>query len=302
MMAAATTARRLTIPTLALLGVLVLPGPSPLSDPGGDWERLRAMPPERRRHLADQLKAFDLLERTEQDAIRALDRKIASESEENRSLYYAVLRRYHLWVQGLPEPQRAELNAAPPSKRFALVSKLLSGRTGTDQDDPLLDHYADFGVASPFVMAQQIATWLKLPDAEKSEVLKLSEPERSRRMDQHARERKVQIPRPSPSEIDALFKRALESGRAPYSRRAEEIKKKSDATKKQSALKHRFVESYYFVEHPPARVNADKLLDFDRALPVWIRAVFDTLPPEETRRRLTILYRLVASQGDPGTS
>ena len=32
---------------------------------------------------------------------------------------------------------------------------------------------------------------------------------------------------------------------------------------------------------------------FEAALPPWYRGEFDHLPPEEARRRLTILYRLV---------
>src|SRR3954466_2761645 len=110
-------ARFLAIPALALVGALPLPGSAPIAEAPDGWTRLGAMPPELRSHLANQLKAFDLLSRDEKDSVRALDRKIAAEPEENRAAYYGVLRRYHLWVQSLPEAQRNELNAAPPASR-----------------------------------------------------------------------------------------------------------------------------------------------------------------------------------------
>ena len=106
-------------------------------------------------------------------------------------------------------------------------------------------------------------------------------------MTQYVRELKVPDPAPfGDGDRGDLSSAALESGRFPFLKKAEE-------TKKQAHVKHRFVDNYYFVEHPPAKVSPDNLLQFDRALPVWLRNGFDTLPPEEARRRLTILYRLV---------
>lgn len=279
-------ARFLAIPALALIGALTLPGPAPIANAPDGWTRLGAMPQELRSHLANQLKAFDLLSRDEKDSVRALDREIASEPEENRVAYYGVLRRYHLWVQSLPEAQRNELNAAPPASRFALVSKLVAEREGRDQPESSFFHYSDFGGVSPFDLAARIQVWLKLNDAQKSEVVKLAVPDRAKRMTQYVHEMKIQVPRPSESETEAIYQRSLESGRFPFLKKAEE-------KKKQSNLKHRFVDNYYFVEHPPAKVSPDNLLQFERALPVWLRNGFDTLPPEEARRRLTILYRLV---------
>ena len=296
-------ARRLAIPTLALLGAFTLPGPAPISDASADWERLRSMPQELRNHLADQLKAFDTLDRAEQEAVRTLDRRLASEPEENRASYYAVLRRFHFWVQSLSEAQRNELNTTPPDGRMALVSKLLADQKGKHVPETSTYHYADFGGVSPFDQAQRIMAWKKLTPAQKAEVSKLPEPNSLKQMTQYVREMKIQITRPSPSENDAVYKRALATGRFPFLKKVEETKKKDEeAKKKANNIKHRFVDNYHFVEHPPAKVSPDKLLEFDRSLPVWIRNGFDTLPPEETRRRLTILYRLVYPSGEMGAS
>lgn len=300
----ATPRRRLAILTftLTLLGTLSLPGAVPSSNAPDNWERLRTMPPELRNHLADQLKAFNLLDRDEQEAVRTLDRKVASEPDEDRATDYAVLRRYHLWLQTLTEAQRAELSATPPSKRFALVTKILAERKGNDPTESSFYHYVDFNGVSPFELAQRIEVWLKLSDVQKAKVAKLLEPDRHRRMGQYVREMKIPHQRPTPSEIEALYDRALESGRFPYLKKTEEARKQakqnSKEAEKQTRIKHRFVDNYYFVEHPPAKVNPDKLLQFDRALPFWIRGGLDPLSPDEARRRLTVLYRLVYPHGE----
>ena len=200
-----TPRRRLAIMTLTLVGTLSFLGPAPSSDAPDNWERLRAMPPELRKHLSEQLKAFNLLDRAEQEAVRALDRKVASEPDENRAIDYAVLRRYHLWLQTLTEVQRNELSATPPSKRFALVTKIVADRKGTDKTESSFYHYADFNGLSPFDQAQRIEVWLKLSDAQKADVAKLQEPDRHKRMGQYVREMKISIPRPSVSETEALY-------------------------------------------------------------------------------------------------
>ncbi len=58
-------------------------------------------------------------------------------------------------------------------------------------------------------------------------------------------------------------------------------------------VRRRLAENYYFIEHPPETVDPENLLRFETALPSWFRPSFDPLPPDEARRRLTILYRLV---------
>ena len=133
------------------------------------------MPPELRNHLSEQLKAFDLLGRAEQDAVRALDRKIAAEPEENRASYYA--RPPPLSSLGAEPPRGAAERAErhPAVGAFALVSKLVAERKGRDTAESSFFHYSDFGGVSPFDLAARIEVWLKLNDAQKAEVAKLPE-------------------------------------------------------------------------------------------------------------------------------
>jgi hypothetical protein len=290
--------RRPVITFLAVLGVLTLPAPGPPAD-DSNWERLRSMPLEQRNHLSDQLKTFDGLDRVEKAAVRALDRKIADEQEDNRAVYYAVLRRYHLWVRSLTDEQQRKLSEAPPEQRMALVSKIRAEQRASSPPEPSIYNYADFGGASPFELATRIKAWLSLTDAEKDEISKLSDTaKRTERLNELARKVKS-IRRPSKEELDAIYDNALKSGRFPFLKKVEEAKKKEKVEEaKKKNIRHRFQDNYYFVEHPPQKVHPEKLLQFERALPAWFRPGFDSLPPEEARRRLTILYRLVFGSGE----
>ena len=51
--------------------------------------------------------------------------------------------------------------------------------------------------------------------------------------------------------------------------------------------------STYLEQPPPHPVTAERLTQFFTALPPWVRTTFDSYPPDEARRRLTLVYRLV---------
>ena len=90
-----------------------------------NWNRLRAMPRERRLALAESLKQFDALDHAERSSIRKLDAQIAELPPAEQVRYRATLRRYHLWVQSLSGDQKEQIKRAQPGReRMALVSKL----------------------------------------------------------------------------------------------------------------------------------------------------------------------------------
>ncbi len=121
-----------------------------------------------------------------------------------------------------------------------------------------------------------------------------------KRMSRFAQDKKTHLKRTRAGETRSdAYKRALESGRFPFLKKAEESK---DATKKQANIKRRFVDNYFYVENPPSKVSPENLLRFERSLPAWIRGGFDTLPPDEARRRLAILYRLIYPSGEIGAA
>ena len=287
------TARRLTISTLVLLAAIALPASAPVSSEEGNWERLRSMPQERRSQLAAQLKEFDLLDRARQESIRALDQSLAAEPEENRTNYHGVLRRYHRWVQSLSEPQRNELSTVPREKRLAVVARLRAEQRAGGRSESVYFQIADFGSVSPFDLAYVIRVWLEMPPKERDAIARLPDIERRPALMKYGHANRIKsIEHPSSAETAELYDKAIKTKKFPFVKKAEEAK-----PEQQKKIKQRLVDHYYFVEHPPEKVSPDRLLKFDRALPFWIRSGLDTLPPEEARRRLAILYRRVFPPG-----
>ncbi len=294
------TVRRLAISTLAFLSILALAA-GPSAEVSESWQRLHSLPIELRNHLAEQLKVFDTLDRAEQDVVRTLDRQVSAEADENRANYYAVLRRFHLWVQSLPEAQRTELLAAAPSQRMAMVTKILKERPASDKLESSLYHFAELGGISLFDQAEQINIWLELTDAERAEVAKLGDSDRDHRLSALAHEKKIApIARPSAQVLEAAHEKVLKSEKFAFLKNVErtEVKKPEKSKQARKKLPQQFIDNYYFIEYRPTKVGPDKLLQFERALPSWIRGSYETLPPEEARRRLTILYRLVFPTGE----
>ncbi len=66
--------------------------------------RLLGMPLPERKQIEENLRRFDqVLTSEQQKAIRELDQRIAGLAPEERVHYLAVLRRYHNWLDSLPE-------------------------------------------------------------------------------------------------------------------------------------------------------------------------------------------------------
>ncbi len=292
--------------SLALVSVLAFT-PSARADEQANWERLRSMPRDQRAALLDELKRFDALKPEEQKAIRALDEKMASLPAEDQVRYRSVLRRYHLWLQNLTDAQRSQLSTASPDARLKLVSEFRKKQSeaGSQEFSQTILQLADFGVLPPIETAHQIRIWQKCSPEERKKLEKLT----------NTAELKTQLndlgktyglrraePLLSKMDDDALYTRLeayLQSkGVASFlvPKGAEKTYKKREGVK--DLRKRALVENYYFILNPPAPVSAENLWRFDASLPSWIRSSFDHLPSIETRRRLTILYRLLYPPGE----
>jgi hypothetical protein len=256
-------------------------------------QRIRTMPREERLGLWEKLKEFDTLSTSEQAAIRSLDARIAQLSPADQANYLSVLNRYHQWVQGLSEQQRTELNALPPSQRMGMVTRLRAGeRTGVaGQSTPLFLQVFDFTSVSPFELANRLRVWFQLAPEKRAEIEAIESPSEQQKqltkLGQQIKHRSTG--RITQVEEDALVAK-LEAN--PQMKSWPSLLKKADATK-QEKMKRRIAANYHFIEHPPAAVDPNNLMRFASALPSWNREQFDHLAPEEARRRLTVLYRLV---------
>jgi hypothetical protein len=261
-----------------------------------NWNRLRSMPREQRLALWEELKEFDALGPTERSAIRALNAQIARLPVSEQANYWAVLSRYHHWVQGLSEQQRNELNSVPPNERMRLVTKLRAqerSAPSTATIPPFLQ-VIDFAVMSPFETAHRIKAWLELTPEQRAEIEAMpSQADQQKRLAelaQHVRLAPTSSRIPKAEEEALLAKIDVNPQLKNWLGTPE--KKKADPAKHEK-IKRRIAANFYFLEKPPAAVEPSRLMRFEAAMPPWYRGEFDHLPPEEARRRLTILYRLV---------
>ncbi|AGA27962.1 hypothetical protein [Singulisphaera acidiphila] len=262
-----------------------------------NWQRLLSMPREQRAILAEKVREFDRLERPEKAAIRTLDEKLATLPTSEQANYRAVLRRYHLWLQTLSDDERTQLaKAATPKEKLALITKLRE-QQGKDVDQGptyLLFQLADLRGRSPFEVAQMLRFWFTLPPAEQAEIEKLGIRDRMKRLIELSRQAKIgPIQQLSPKD-EAETAKQLEKRLQAKGWLRNQLNRDSE---KQAIDRRRLVNNYYFVANPPKSVTSTNLLRFETAMPSWIRSTFDHLAPEEARRRLTILYRLIYPAG-----
>jgi hypothetical protein len=259
-----------------------------------NWDRLRSIPREQRLALWEKLKKFDALSRTERSTIRSLDERIAQLPPSDRANYLSVLRRYHHWVQGLTEAQRNELNSVPPGERMRLITKLRAeDRTSSNGDStPLFLKVIDFSPMFPHETAHRLKAWFGLGPEKRAEIEKIParEDRQKRLAELSPNEKGGAANRLTKGEEEALLAK-IESNPQLKNWLASPLKK-ADPTKHEK-VRRRMAANYYFIEHPPAPVEESNLMRFAAALPSWYREQYDHLPPEEARRRLTILYRLV---------
>ncbi len=123
-------------------------------------ERLRAMPSEERNRLLANLQRFDLeLTPEQRSSLRELDRRVSELSPDRRAHFEAILRRYHNWLEGLPENRQSELAAKPPGERMALVRGWIKERPLPIGDTPPLLRVLETGELSPFELASAYKIW-----------------------------------------------------------------------------------------------------------------------------------------------
>jgi hypothetical protein len=285
-------------------------------------ERLRAMPTDERTRLLGILRKFDLELTPEQQAsVRELDRRLSELSPDRRAQYEAVLRRYHNWLNGLPESRQTELAAKPPGERLALVRKWIAERPVPAGDTQELMSVAEVGELSPFELASAFKIWQALRDEQKQRLAGLKEHDRRAALFNIGARMKTPIPRETrPDDYDEeiwlrkvqdylrnmrpilldddVVKKKAEAARRKAEGLDEKARKKvEDAVRKIEAghreVLRRMAINDYVRQTRISTVDSERLARFVAALPEWLRTCFDPLPPDEARRRLSFAYRLV---------
>jgi hypothetical protein len=275
------------------------------SEHDANWDRLRSMPPEVRDQLLGRLRKFDLeLSPDQQSAVRELDRRLSELSPEERGRYLAVLRRYHEWLNSLPENRQGEIEAKPPGERMALVRKFLRERPATTGDTPPIMRVVEPGEYSPFELASAYKIWQALDAGQRAQVEKKAQERVRREALFRLGQAKKKIPRETlPDDFDEEKWIALLQDQWPQARplwsaietvkgKADEAAKKELEEFRQKALRRQAINLY--VSRAEIRpVDPERLNRFIASLPEWLQASILDLPPDEARRRASFAYRLV---------
>lgn len=301
---------------LPLALALVATAPLRAADEGENRKRLEAMPRERRVHLAGVLDRFDALPAGERSAVRELDAGLAGLDPEVQARYRLLLRRYHVWVEGLDDAQKKQLaSAGSVEAKLALVTKWRNAEREADTRTQKRLIFgvppADLGTIPPFEMANALRVWRTLDAKERARVEKIDKiPARLQELVRIGRHNGVRG-NPFPEAVeDALLDQleADENVKTSFPKNLSRLEKSSDpdAVRKRRAEArkapirnpiHHLAESLYFLQHPPEPVSKAHLEQFEAEIPGWLRVFLDPLPPEDARRRLTILYRQVFPAG-----
>jgi hypothetical protein len=261
-----------------------------------NWERLRAMPLEQRRILAGKLTDFNGLSRDERAAVRAIDAKVEALSSADRATYRSVLRRYHAWLRSLPPEKQKAIEAAPADQKITLIAKFRSEETVPTAETPSSAalKVTDLSGPSVYSAARLLKTWLELSDAERKDVEKKDFADRNGRLNELARKKNVKL-QPfdlSENEISEIMKK-IDTNTPFRMLIGNSAKGKGKSEEKSTKARRRIAENYHAITTTPKAVKPEALFRFESAMPSWVRAQFDVLPPADAKRRLTILYRLI---------
>jgi hypothetical protein len=266
------------------------------ADPDLAWGRLKAMPPEERQRLLDNVKKFDLIYSPEQQrSLREIDRRINELEPDRQASFLAALRRYHNWLSRLPDNKRDELSATATTERLAVVKKLVKDHPVPRAQTPLFLRITDLGDYSPFELAAFFKIWQVLTADQKQQIEKMPGP--NRRGALLAKGEAKQVPgeiTPADFAEPHWIRRAetdLHKLRPAVLAMFQKMKKNGEP--RAAEIYRRLAANSYFVDNPPKPVTPDRLDAFLAAYPGWIQASFLGYPPDEAQRRLTIVYRLV---------
>jgi hypothetical protein len=262
--------------------------------------RLRGLPREQRLKLIENLRRFDLVLRPEQQkALRDLDRRIAELPPAQRVQYLAALQRYSNWLNHLPENRRGDLLDKPPGERMPEVRKLVFTNPVPKVNTGRFLRIADLGVFSPFELAAVFKIWQVLTPDQRRNVEKLPVGTQSLEAIFRLGKAKALDREIKPAEFDEErwltdVETYLRENRPALL--LDDLKKRADSRHPQ--ILRRLAINFYFLDKKQEVVNPDRLAAFVTAFPPFIQTSFEQFPPDEARRRLTIVYRLVFPPGE----
>ncbi len=261
-------------------------------DKTDNLDRLRSMPLELRQHLAQKIREFDALPSDRQAEIRTLDQRIAELPPADRERYLQLIRRYHLWLQSLPDAKRQAIEQSPPEDRIKLVNQYRDEQRKSNSMLRSSSDWLQVSALSPEPLrrlAIELKFWFSLEPEERQKILRLPNRNAQRtQVEELARERFPQL-REFRREQQRRFAAEEEDVKRELAKRFGPGKipaKREDVFRKIAELR-------FLQEFDPAPVSIRNLQRFEAAMPPWVRESLDPLPPDAADRRLKVLYRLI---------
>ena len=276
----------------------------------GSRARILDKSPAERQELHEALRRFDLrLNNEEQRAVRSLDARLNALPEADREEYLAVLRRYHNWLQQLPERERDDILAQPPSSRLDRIRSIAARRPPESSVSSSQLDFIQIGGTAVFGLASLCKTWLSLSPADRIRIDQLPEGKRKEALVEKARE--LKIPRELRPKgyreakwIELAEARIKELGaqsngpkdwlgnlEAKFEQVGEDDPEDASRARR---FTRRLAANLYVQEHGPEHpVDVSRLTAFYSAIPSWIQSTFAPFPADEARRRLSVVYRSV---------
>ena len=269
-------------------------------DPSGNWDRLYALPSEARQRLVENLQKFDLLYTPEQQrALRELDRQVNELDSTQRAKYLATAHRYHNWLDSLPEKKQDYLKEKPPGERMDLIKKLLKDHPVPRSSTARFLQFVDVGDYSPFELATIYQIWRSMPQDERQQVEKMQPGPRRKRIFAKEGAKKIAATFEQQAIDEVKWVRELEAFAEKHKGAflLQELKNSEDG-RPHEVLRRQAINFHFLPENHHAKpVDPDRLSEFLASFPPWLRSRFDHHSPDEARRRLTVVYRLVFPPG-----
>ena len=161
-------ARAGTVVLATLMVVLVLGAADALDQARSRIENMTAA---QRNEVAETLRRFDLqIPGEQQKSLRELDKKIGKLPADEKLHYLAVLRRYHNWLETLPETVKDSIAQKSPSERMAYIKSLTSKYPLPVEKTPYWIQFVDVSGGNPFELAAVFKIWQELTPAQRKEI------------------------------------------------------------------------------------------------------------------------------------
>jgi hypothetical protein len=285
-----------------ILGLTALAGaPATLGDEAENLRQLLAMPRERRVALSENLERFDKLDPAERAAIRNLDAEITRKDPTAQAKYRSLLRRYHLWFNGLTDEQKERLKAAPGDEaRINLASEFRLKEMAARATGPNVFgiRSGDFGIMTPHDVAYLLRIWKRLTREE--DLLFRKKESRKRIIDDLKKlhkEKGVTAQQLPDAEKEKYLDQLTSNEAFKLTWPHPEAKVKAKAKPAPRPDDVRLAEFLYFENHKSKPVAQANLERFSASCPDWLHEMLDPLSPDDARAYLTTVYRLLYPEG-----